>query len=181
MLPMHFPCRLTLDLNSWCISVEEEVGDIYLPIVSSLSLELDRHTLAFPIMPAIASFSPIVPALKAPPIQAPSAAPSPAIAVPFAPRGGRSYRTPPVNLLIHPCIGLFSCISTILGAWESLPALDNGSGMCLAWSMCVSYSINCCKHRYHRAHRHLSGPKLQCALAFSCRWCQDHTDPPPAT
>ena len=36
MIPMHFLCRLFLDLNAWCILVEEEVGGIDIPSIYAL-------------------------------------------------------------------------------------------------------------------------------------------------
>ena len=67
-------------------------------------------------------------------------------------------------------IFLRACIYICLGAGETLPELDNGSVMCLAWSLCSRYSVYFCKHRYHRSHIHLYSPESQHSMVFRHRW-----------
>ena len=45
MLPMHFLHHLTLKLNTWCISEEEDVVGVDLPSMYVFRFELDRCTL----------------------------------------------------------------------------------------------------------------------------------------
>ena len=44
--------QLTLNLNTWCVIVEEEAGDIYIPNLSMIFFELDCRTFYAPHMPA---------------------------------------------------------------------------------------------------------------------------------
>ena len=44
MNPINFHCCLTLYLNTWCISVEEEVGNINMPNLRVIRLYMDRNT-----------------------------------------------------------------------------------------------------------------------------------------
>ena len=90
ILPMHFLLRLTLNLNTWCISVEEESRDIDHPIISSLRVKLDRRTLDQPHMPPPETLRPVIPVLLTIPIQTKIAAPSHMPTQPHEPRGGRS-------------------------------------------------------------------------------------------
>ena len=153
---MHFLRRLTLDLNTCCISVEEEVGEINIPSMASLRFNLDRRMLDRPHMPPLEALHPGTPAPRPAPNQAPSAVTAQLTTQPRAPRGGRIRCKPPSELLLPPGIGLRTCIAACLGARETLTALDNGIIVCLAWSVCSSCSIDCRKHRCHRAHLHLS-------------------------
>ena len=181
MLLMHFLCRLTFKFRTWCISVEKEVGDIDLPRMSDLCFELDRRTLYQPHIPAPAYFYLGTPAPISLLNTIPSAAPSPSPAAPHTPIGYRSLWTPTVDFLLLLCIGILSCISTCISTRETLLALDNISVMCLAWSMCRSFSVKCSKHRYRGPHVHISENELKYSLSFSNRWCQTHTTPPHTT
>ena len=51
MLPMHFLRHLSLDINTWCISVEEEGGGIDLPSMSAIRFDLDWCTFDAPHIP----------------------------------------------------------------------------------------------------------------------------------
>ena len=44
MLLMNFICRLSLDLNTWCIVVEGGADDIDLPRMSDIWFEINRCT-----------------------------------------------------------------------------------------------------------------------------------------
>ena len=66
--PMHFLFRLTLDFNTCCISVEEEVGVINLPSMSAHCFELYRRTLDKPHILTPSSLSPVTPTPRAPQI-----------------------------------------------------------------------------------------------------------------
>ena len=48
---MHYIFRLTLDLNNWYISVEEETGDIEVPNLSDIRFKLDRRISNLPNIP----------------------------------------------------------------------------------------------------------------------------------
>ena len=63
ILPIHFICCLTLDLNTWCISVEEDAGCINIPSRSALCFKINRRTLNQPHMPPPATLHPGTPAL----------------------------------------------------------------------------------------------------------------------
>ena len=62
MSPMHFLRRPTLDLNTWCISVKEEVVDTNLPRMSVLRFDLDMRTLDLLHMPPPEALNPGTPA-----------------------------------------------------------------------------------------------------------------------
>ena len=47
---MNFLCRLYLDLNTWCISIEEYSGDINLPNLSGIWFEIYQRTFNAPHM-----------------------------------------------------------------------------------------------------------------------------------
>ena len=92
---MNFLRQLTLDLNNWCISVEEKAGDINLPSMSALRFLIDRHTLDYPHMPLTAALYPVTSAPCPAPNQEPSATATHLTNQIRAPRGGRSRWTPP--------------------------------------------------------------------------------------
>ena len=62
MLPMNFLRRLTLDLNTWCISVEEEAGYIIITRISDAFFDIDRGDLDIIHMPLPAILHPGTPA-----------------------------------------------------------------------------------------------------------------------
>ena len=146
---MNLLHRLSLSLNTWCISVEEEVGYIDLHIMSSLCFELDRRILKNPYIPTPVSLSPGTPTPRAPLSQAPSNAPSLVPETYCIPRGGRIWWMTPADFLLLLGIGFFSFISASLGSAETVPTLYNISVMCLAWYLCGSFSIDYHKHMDH--------------------------------
>ena len=157
MIPMNFLGHLTLNLNTWCISVEEEAVDIDLIIMSTLHFKIYRHMIELPYMTLPADLHPST--LVPHPVsnQTPSAVEAQPKTQPRAPRGIGSRWTQPVELLQSPDILLSTCITECLVAREKLPVLDNGSIMQLVWYLCGSCSIDCHKHRYHGANHHLYG------------------------
>ena len=142
------------------------MGVIYLPSMSALQFDIDRMTLYRPHIPLPETLHPGTPAPQPTTIHTPSAAPFPALTQSHAPRGGRSSWTPPTDLLIPPGIGLRTCIAACLGARETLLSLNSCSVICLAWSLCVSFRVNCCNHSDQGYHYHLSGLERQRALVF---------------
>ena len=52
LLPMHYPHRLSLNLYTWSINVEDEGGDIKITSVTAIRFDLDRHIFDSPHMPA---------------------------------------------------------------------------------------------------------------------------------
>ena len=42
MIPINSLVHLTLNLNTWCTSVEEEAVDIDTPIMSTIHFKIDR-------------------------------------------------------------------------------------------------------------------------------------------
>ena len=68
IVPMYLLLRITINLNTWCINCEEEVGDINPPKMPSLLFELDRQNLDWTHIPDLSSISPGTPAHRAPPI-----------------------------------------------------------------------------------------------------------------
>ena len=98
--------------------------------------------------------------------QTPSDVPEQPTTQPRAPRGIMSRWTLPAELLLSPYIFLSTCIIECLGTGETLPVLDNGSIMCLSWSLCGSCSIECHKNRDRGANRHLYVTDCHQALEF---------------
>ena len=47
---MHLLRRLSLELNTWCIYVLKEVGEIDLPRMYAIGFDLDQRTLDLPNM-----------------------------------------------------------------------------------------------------------------------------------
>ena len=178
---MNFLHHLTHDLNIWCISVEEEAGDIDIPSMSTLIFELYRRTLDKPHMSLSETLYPGTPAPIPPLIHAPRANNLPAPTQTCAPRGDRSRWTPPSGHLLPSEIGLRTCITACMGSGQTLPVPNKGSVMCLAWPLCGSCSINCINNRDHRAHHHVFVSECQCALELRNHWCQARTAPMSAT
>ena len=123
-------------------------------------------------MPLSATLHPRTPIPRPTLIQAPSAAPSHTPTHPHVPRDGRGWQKPPAELLVPPVIRLGIFIAACLVTRSTLPVLYNSIITCLEWSLCVSCSIDYCKHKDYGAHHHLSGSEYQRALAFWHRWCQ---------
>ena len=76
IIPTNLPFCLSLVLKNWCIIVEEEVGEIDLPIMEATNFQLYRRTLDLPPMPEPTELVPGAPTDSLPaPIYAPSPAP----------------------------------------------------------------------------------------------------------
>ena len=70
LLPIHYLCRLHPNLNTWFISVEDEVEDINLPRISAIHFDLEHRIFDATHMIANFLFSPPEPALMQPIIRA---------------------------------------------------------------------------------------------------------------
>ena len=142
MLLIDFLLRLKIDLNTWCISVEKEAGEINPPPACSTYASSNMHTLDRLKIPPLAALHPGMPIPSPVTNQASRSGIEQSARKPRATRGGRSRWTPTSELLLTPVIGLMTYIESCLGDGETFPALDNISIMCLPWSLCGSCSID---------------------------------------
>ena len=122
LLPMNSLRYLSLNLNTWFISVEKNGEDIYLPSMSAIQFDLDRRTFDRTDKPSTLFYTP--------PSWAPTQtstwdAPSllPATMQHQEMRMGRAPSKPPVYLLLTNGIGLHQYIYEFQHAGKQLPYL----------------------------------------------------------
>ena len=103
MIPMYFLRILSLDINTWCISVEEEVGYIDSPSRYTISFDMDQRNLDWTHVPAPEKLLPGTPSTsRNTSIQNPRPAHLSTPTAPHTPQGGRSLWKPPTDLLLIP-------------------------------------------------------------------------------
>ena len=105
MLPIHYLCRLHPNLNTWFISVEDEVEDINLPRMSAIHFDLEHRIFDATHMIANFLFSPPEPALMQPIIRA-NPDLDPATTEHQSMCTGDDYWKPLADPLLPNCIGM---------------------------------------------------------------------------